>query len=760
MSTSTSSISTSIPTVLRLAVPSPLRRLFDYLPPTGMDASTARALQPGIRVRVNFRNRELVGVLIVVTQSSSMPLSKLKPALAVLDSEPILPRPMMQLFEWATTYYQHPPGEVFMNMLPALLRRGEPPLHEASLRWCLSESGLQLGAGDLKRAPRQREIVEFLQEHTELDRESLTELAISPGALRALEQAGLVKTVTRPAHEYVVYSNAPIEESHPLNGEQQAAVDAIATIRGFDCLLLDGVTGSGKTEVYMQAIDRVLQLGKQAILLVPEISLTPQTIQRFRRRFRCRIAVMHSRLTDSERLQAWLQVRDGIAQILIGTRSAIFTPLAHPGIIIVDEEHDSSFKQQDGFRYSARDLAVVRARIEGIPVVLGSATPSLESLHNALSRRYQHLHLTMRAGDAERPRLRLLDTSMEALQQGFSGQLLQLIREHLGRGSQVLVFINRRGFAPTLQCADCGWVAECSHCDARLTLHKTPPHLRCHHCDLRRPVDRHCPGCQSRQLQALGLGTERSEEFLSSAFPDVRVLRVDRDTTRRKDGLSVMLDEVHQGKPCILVGTQMLAKGHHFPTVTLVAVLDADAGLFSADFRGQEHTAQLLMQVAGRSGRAGLPGEVIIQTRHAGHPTLRALVADGYEQFARSVLQERSVAEMPPFSFLALLRAEATDVHKVELFLEEARHCAESLLSGNSRNSSLDLSGQSPVRLLGPLPAPMERRAGRFRMQLQMQTSQRKSLQTLLGRLAPTLESLRSARSVRWSIDIDPIDMI
>ena len=740
--------------VLRLAVPSPLRRLFDYLPPQGLPDDVARRLQPGVRIRVNFGNRELVGVLISVAESSAVPLDKLKSAMAVLDGEPLLPPAMMRLFEWAVSYYQHPPGEVFMHMLPALLRRGDAPEHEAVPQWRLSETGLQLTTKDLQRAPRQREIVDFLREHGELDRNSLTELGISAGALRALEQAGLVCTVSRPAHEQVIMT-AGAEQPQPLNTEQHAAVCAITAAAGFEALLLDGVTGSGKTEVYMQVIDEVLQQGKQAIVLVPEISLTPQTIQRFRKRFRCRIAVMHSRLTDSERLQAWLQTRDGIAPILIGTRSAIFTPQARPGIIIVDEEHDSSFKQQDGFRYSARDLAVVRARTENIPVVLGSATPSLESLHNALSGRYRHLRLTRRAGDAERPRLRLLDTSMEPLQEGFSARLLQDIREHLERGNQVLVFINRRGFAPTLQCGDCGWVAECIHCDARLTLHRTPPHLRCHHCDSRRAVDRHCPGCRSRNLQALGLGTERSEQFLSSIFPDVAVLRVDRDSTRRKDRFSVMLNEVHQGKPCILVGTQMLAKGHHFPAVTLVAVLDADAGLFSADFRGQEHTAQLLVQVAGRSGRAGLPGEVVIQTRHAAHPTLQALVREGYEDFARNVLQERHTAGMPPFSFLALLRAEAADFHKVELFLEEARRCAEALLPPLTPGTEA-----STVRLLGPLPSPMERRAGRYRLQLQLQADQRKPLQVLLGRLAPTLEGLRTARSVRWSLDVDPVDMI
>ena len=515
--------------------------------------------------------------------------------------------------------------------------------------------------------------------------------------------------------------------------------------------MLDGVTGSGKTEVYLQIIATVLARGQQALVLVPEISLTPQTIGRFRRRFQCRIAVLHSGLTDTERLHAWLDARDGVAQIIIGTRSALFTPMARPGVLIVDEEHDGSFKQQDGFRYSARDLAVVRARRENICIVLGSATPSLESLYNVRGGRYTHLPLTERAGLAAQPSLHLVDTTQEQVQEGFSGPLLSRIGSHLQAGNQVLVFLNRRGFAPTLQCGDCGWISECAHCDARMTLHKTTPHLRCHHCDSRRPIDRHCPLCKSRNLQALGLGTERSQVWLQGLFPDTRVLRIDRDTTRRKNELDVLLNEVHQGGPCILIGTQMLAKGHHFPRVTLVAVLDADAGLFSADFRGQEHTAQLLMQVAGRSGREGMPGEVLIQTRHASHPTLQTLVREGYGHFARVLLEERRLAGMPPYSALALIRAEAEDYRAPESFLALVRTLAEARLRETA---------ESGITLMGPLPAPMEKRAGKFRAQLQISAQQRPLLQQLLAGLCPQIEALREARSVRWSVDVDPQDMI
>ncbi|MCP5357056.1 MAG: primosomal protein N' [Pseudomonadales bacterium] len=738
--------------ILRLAVPSPLRRTFDYLPPQGYSSTQVAELKPGMRVRVPFGSRTLIGVLLSLEAESTVTVEKLRPALEVLDAEPLLPPSLLELYLWSAQYYQHPPGDVFHTMLPALLRQGNRAERPGRKVWQLSETGQQLTDEDLRRAPRQREIVEFLREHGALDKSAVTELDISASALIALQANGFIVMEERPPPVAGVQGTAhAVRQGLTLNAEQESAVSTIvACLDHFQCHLLDGITGSGKTEVYLQVIAAVLAQGRQALVLVPEISLTPQTIARFRQRFQCRIAVLHSRLTDSERLNAWLEARDGVADIVIGTRSALFTPLQRPGILILDEEHDSSFKQQDGFRYSARDLGIVRARTEDISIVLGSATPSLESLHNALSGRYTHLHLRGRAGEANPPALRLLDTTHEVLTEGFSGILLQQMREHLARGNQVLVFINRRGFAPTLQCADCGWVAECTHCAARMTLHRTQAHLRCHHCDARRPVDRFCPLCKSRNLQALGLGTQRIEQFLEEQFADTRVLRVDRDSTRRKNDLDVLLNEVHQGKPCLLIGTQMLAKGHHFPAVTLVAILDADAGLFSADFRGQEHTAQLLMQVAGRAGRAGAPGEVVIQTRHASHQTLQTLVTEGYGAFARSLLEERRAAGMPPFSHLALLRAEAVSAKAPEEFLAQVRELA----------GELNAQMGSGVQILGPLPSPMEKRHNRFRAQLLLQSPQRPALQQLLTALCPLLEAHKSSRSVRWSVDVDPQDMI
>jgi primosomal protein N' (replication factor Y) len=570
-----------------------------------------------------------------------------------------------------------------------------------------------------------------------------------PAGLRQQGKATVRNRKTDQEHCTPIRDSALI-----LNSEQQSACDAIISSSGrFECFLLDGVTGSGKTEVYLQAIEHAISQHKQILVLVPEIGLTPQTLQRFRQRFTVEIAVMHSGLTARQRLNAWLQAKEGHATIVIGTRSAVFTPLARPGLIIIDEEHDNSFKQQDGFRYSARDLGIMRAREENIPVVLGSATPSLESLHNASSGRYRHLTLTVRAGSASLPKFILTDTSRQSLPDGLSDELLTAIKRHIDQGNQALVFINRRGFAPVLQCQDCGWVAECRHCDARLTIHRHPAHLRCHHCDRRHPVNPHCPVCQGKAMIAVGAGTERCETALQHHFPHTPIIRIDRDATRRKDDLNQLLAQIQQGQPSILVGTQMLAKGHHFPKVTLVGVLDADSGLFSADFRGQEFMAQLLLQVAGRAGRAEQAGEVLIQTRHSTHPSLQTLIHQGYHTLAEQLLQERKLSDMPPFTHLALIRAEAINAQDPQAFLSKARQIASSNLQ------RLAVS-EADVSLMGPLPSPMEKRANRYRQQLLIKSSSRTALQQLLSTLCSELELVNNQRKVRWSIDVDPQDMV
>ena len=735
------------PSILRLALPSPLRRLFDYLPPRGVDP---RHLQPGVRLRVPFGRREIVGVLVELADSSQVPEDKLRPALAVLDREPPMPAHLLELCRWTAQYYQHSLGDTLSWALPNLLRQGEPAEARVQRFW-LAVPGARLDDPRLARAPRQRQALQTLQQHPHgVLHELLSQLGINKDSLDLLVEKGLATLESRRHVPAEHHGGWLAQAELPLNAEQRAACEAVrAGFGAFHSYLLAGVTGSGKTEVYLQLIHQVLEAGKQALVLIPEINLGPQTLSRFERRFNARIALLHSALTDRERLDAWLAARDGEADIVIGTRSALFTPLKNPGLIIIDEEHDASYKQQEGLRYHARDLALVRARLEKVPILLGSATPSLESLHNAASGRYGLLRLTQRAGGAQAPKFQRLDVKSLPLDAGLSMPLQRAIGETLGAGQQVLVYLNRRGFAPTLLCHDCGWISQCPRCDARMTLHQGSGELRCHHCDHRERPPRQCPKCGQLDLRPVGAGTERAEERLRILFPDYPVLRIDRDSTSRKHAMRDLFATINKGEPCILVGTQMLAKGHHFPRVTLVAILDADGGLFSADFRASERMAQQIVQVAGRAGRAEEPGRVLIQTHLADHPLLVQLTEQGYFAFADQALAERRAAGLPPFCHLALLRAEAHKPGQAEGFLEEA--CAEA--------ERLQAQLGSDVELLGPVPAPMERRAGRFRAQLLLMSSARVPLHRLLSCWLPILESMPGGRQVRWSLDVDPIDL-
>lgn len=733
--------------IIQVALPSPLRRLFDYRAPAGVGA---QQLAVGARVRVPFGNRQLVGLIAGVVEQSSVPAGKLKQALELLDHAALLPDSLWQLCCWTASYYQHSLGDTLSSALPVLLRQGELAIARQDMLWQLLP-GTYPEHPAISRAPKQKQAVQTLALHPHgLSHALLGQWGLARDALEALERKGLVQRITQSQHH--VHEPLPLLREPKLqpNPEQQAALDRLLVAEGFHSWLLEGVTGSGKTEIYLQAIEHCLQRQRQALVLIPEIGLTPQTMERFRRRFNVPVVILHSGLNDRERLDAWIAARDGEAGIVIGTRSAIFTPLARPGLIIIDEEHDLSYKQQDGLRYNARDLAVYRAHLEQVSIILGSATPSFESIHNVQRGRYQHLRLTQRAGNAQPPTFQCLDIRSRPLEGGMSRPLIALIGEHLQRGNQVLVFINRRGFAPTLMCHDCGWMAECSRCDARMTLHQSPPQLNCHHCGSQRPVPRSCPSCQGDQLRPIGAGTERTEEHLLACFPDYPVLRIDRDTMARKQAMKQMLERIHSGEPCLLVGTQMLAKGHHFPDVTLVAILDADGGLFSADFRGPERMAQQAIQVAGRAGRADKPGQVIIQTHMAEHPLMQDLIDQDYARFAARELAARQSAGLPPFSFSALLRAEANTTEQTNLFLDRAVELAEQLLASHPIQS---------VELLGPVPSPMERRAGRYRAQLLLLAEQRSALHQLLHMLLLALEQEPLARRVRWSIDVDPMDM-
>lgn len=664
---------------LRLALPTPLRRLFDYLPPQDIDS---KSLIPGIRVRVPFQSRSLVGLLIEVANQSAVPYGKLKTALAIIDERPILTNDVYKLCQWAAEYYHYSLGEVLVSALPTLLRKGKP-----------AESKAKLG--------------------------------------------GALVHVNRTDH--------PLE----LNEAQQKAVTAISTAKNtFKTFLLDGVTGSGKTEVYLRSISAFLNEDKQVLVLVPEISLTPQTIERFHSRFSVPMAALHSSLSEQERLQAWCAARLGEAKIVIGTRSAIFTPFLNLGLIIVDEEHDTSFKQQNRFRYHARDLAIMRASINQIPIVLGSATPSLESLLNVKRNRYAYLLLPQRAGDAKLPEYQILDLRRFPSEEGLSTTLLKTMREHLEQGNQVMLFLNRRGFAPILYCAQCAWIVGCKRCDTRMVYHRTPPRLQCHHCDSRTTIPAQCGQCGEEALQPVGLGTQRLEETIAKHFPDVPIIRVDRDSARHKGSMQTMLDQINEQKKAILIGTQMLAKGHHFPQVTLVGIIDADSGLFSADFRAAEQMGQLLMQVAGRAGRAEKPGTVVIQTRHPDHPLLRTLIDQGYPHFAQSLLAERELAVLPPFSYFAVFRAEAYAEQSANSFLMTIKEMCPAIDAADA------------VTVLGPVPALIAKRKGLYCQHLLVKADKRSALQHFLKTILQQIEKRTASRPVKWILDVDPMEMV
>ncbi len=682
--------------VLRVAVPCPLRRSFEYLPPDGADAAGAGGgpLAPGARVKVPFGRSTRTGVILGAADEPEIDPARLRRIEETLDEEPSLPAPILQLLTWAADYYHHPIGEAIQTALPVGLRRGRP---------------------------------------------SASAAPASPAAGGADEGGP-----ERPGGDD---DDGPSRLAAP-NDSQAGAIDAILEAEGsFRAFLLDGVTGSGKTEVYFAVIDRLVRAGGQALVLVPEIGLTPQLVARFRAAFPFPLSVLHSGMTAGQRLRAWRAARDGESRVVVGTRSAIFTPLPRPAAIIVDEEHDPSYKQQDGFRYSARDLALMRGWREGVPVVLGSATPSLETLRLAASGRCRRLHLAERATGARMPAVVLHDVRRRPLSGGLSERLTDAIDERLERAEQTLLFVNRRGFAPVVLCHHCGGTIECRHCDARLVLHRAERRMRCHHCGAREAIPDACPGCGAPELTAVGSGTQRLTESLASRFPAARIVRVDRDSTRRRGEFDAIVRDARDGKADILVGTQMLAKGHDFPRVTLVGVVDADGGLFSIDFRAPERVAQLVTQVAGRAGRGDLEGEVLVQTRCPDHPLLTTLVRGGYPAFAEQALAERAEARLPPFSRLALLRAEAKARGASLRFLATARRLAD------------DVPRRPGVEVMDPVPAPMERQGGWYRSRMLLRSASRTDLGAFLGPWMERLEEARTPRGVRWSLDVDPIDL-
>ncbi|MDH3689145.1 MAG: primosomal protein N' [Gammaproteobacteria bacterium] len=730
--------------LIAVAVPAPLRRTYEYL-------VLGHPVQRGVRVRIPFGRRNLIGVVLDLPRRSTLTQHQLKYVDQVIDLEPVIPSRLLQLLQWAARYYQHPIGEVLHAALPGPVRGGDSLRPDFGTAYKLTNSGNEIDLSDLKRARLQQKIIEILRQHPDqtLACAQLRALSANWGkAIAALVERGLVEQrQLSPNH---VIADRGLKGPRLSEAQVTTCQRISAHLNRYGCFLLHGVTGSGKTEVYMEVVRTALDAGRQALILVPEIGLTPQSIERFQARFGVPVAALHSGLADGERHRAWWMARSGLAPIVLGTRSAVFAPLARPGVIIVDEEHDTSYKQQEGFRYHARDVAIKRASLEGVPIILGSATPSLESLANVEAKRYEFLSLPNRAGTSKLPRIQLIDLGKTNAPDGLTQGLLQAIASRLQQGEQSLIFINRRGFAPVMGCSGCDWCAQCQRCDAKLTFHAGSHSLRCHHCGAEGPVPMRCPLCGQEKLYKSGQGTQRIEAALTHQFPNARVLRIDRDTTIRKDAMKTKLSQIHSGDADILVGTQILSKGHHFPDVTFVGIVNVDHGVYSLDFRAMERLFQLVTQVSGRAGRAGKPGEVLIQTGFPQSPYFEMMRRHDYLEFARHALAERQEAGFPPYSYLALLRAESTHPGRALKFLDIARGIGLGVLQSHK---------SSKTKLMDPVPSPMERRAGRFRAQLLVRSSDRNDLHEFLCGWIGEIESSRAARQARWSIDVDPMEM-
>ena len=732
--------------LIEVLVPIPLMEKFSYLAPKDDQAP----LKQGSRVLVPFGRRTLVGIIWNFSKKDSSDPRKYKHIIKVLDDRPLLDSHSMDLAEWASRYYHYPLGEIISYFFPPSLRKGKEASFKESKYLELTSKGSFLKDEDLARAPGQKKLVSLLKEKKELSAKSAKAYGISNAVINGLEQKGYISKFSRELSPYKKVKDNKLLPSKKLNKEQ---VEAVKSIKGSQdknqTFLLDGITGSGKTEVYLQAIQDVVNNGKQALILIPEIGLAPQAEERFKEYFGDRVMSFHSAKNDREKVDAWLGASRGLVDIIIGTRSSVFLPMKNLGIIVVDEEHDLSFKQMDKFRYSARDMALYRAKLEKIPVVLASATASLETLKNAQEGKYKVLKLSQRATGASLPAFQAVDLRGKELNEGLSSELLEATQSELSKGNQVLIFLNRRGYAPSMICKVCGWISNCERCDALMTVHKNPLKLHCHHCESQKAYPNKCPSCDSNDFLTYGFGTERLEEFLHNRFPGVTTLRIDSDSTKKKETLNEYFHEIRKGNPLILLGTQLLAKGHHFPEVTLVGIVDADSGLFSADFRGSERVAQLLTQVSGRAGRDKKPGRVILQSYCPDHPQIEELVTGSYEKFTKKLLEERKASKIPPFSYQA------------KIFAESPKSLTSRDFILNLLNKSkIDEKLKSNLRIIGPLPSIMEKKSGVFRWELSVFSTNRSNLHKFLDVMQSRLYHPKLSKSVRWSIDVDPLSSI
>lgn len=733
--------------LIRIALAVPLARYFDYLAPDNLTITV------GMRVAVPFGKQTKIGIVVDLPLSSEMPSDKLKPILQLFDNHSLFTDEMWELLQWASRYYHAPFGEVLQSALPVKLRQGASASPKEQEYFTVTEKGYEaLSNQSLTRAKKQQLLLNELSQGAKLFVKSTAYKAtlwrnlLDKGYITPVKTAAVIKFWYQTSSAIRLCN---LDNKLTLNKQQSLAVNRVIFQQGYGAFLLNGVTGSGKTEVYLQVIEETLKQQKQVLVLIPEIGLTPQTIQRFKARFNVEIDVLHSHLSDTDRLNVWLRAKNGESAIVIGTRSALFTQFQQLGLIIIDEEQDSSFKQQDSWRYNARDLAILRAKNLSIPIILGSATPSLESIYNVQQGKFTELILSSRAGNAQISSEQLIDLKTQRVYSGLSEKLLYLMKTHLEQGNQVMLFLNRRGFAPVLLCHECGWVCQCDHCEKPYTYHQKQRVLRCHHCSSQKVIPHQCGHCGSTHLVTTGVGTEQLEQVLLERFPQYCITRIDRDSTARKGELEKQLNDIQQGKSQILIGTQMLAKGHHFPNVTLVAIVNVDSALFSVDFRAEERLAQLYVQVAGRSGRAEKSGEVVLQTHYPDHPLLKTLLTEGYQAFAEQALTMRKLMELPPFNAQVLFKAQGKNSEQTAKVLEDLTAYFQHYIVENKL---------ADFQLLGPINAPMAKKAGYYRWQLLIQSGSRAQLQRLLDHFDQQCQQQVIPSAVRLTVDIDPQD--
>lgn len=723
-------------TVLHIAFPTAMPQCFDYL--TGDYVASE-----GSRVQVPFKRNSRTGIVIAKAKTSKIATERLKCIEGIIDAEPILEPALLSLLQWVSSYYHYPIGGVLKVALPRLVRQGHALHAPITDIWQVCGNEDQLRSNALK----QRALLKHLQKLGSADAALLDiESPDWRGTIKKLEAKGLVRR--QIAIQPSVRQSQVTAARHQLNADQQRALAAISKFSNqFSCSLLEGVTGSGKTEVYRSLCEKILSKQAQVLVLVPEIALTLQTVECFRARFGHGVQIFHSGQRDTERLQTWVNALSGEARIVVGTRSAVFLPFKKLGMIIVDEEHDSSYKQEDSLRYHARDVAIKRAKIQNLPILLGSATPSLETLRNVSINRYAHHRLPHRIVQIEPPKFHIIDLRAQSLEGGLSQPLIHRIDKHIQRNEQVLLFINRRGYAPVTICHACGTAVSCPRCDASMVYHQSNAKLNCHHCAKTISLPSHCPSCGAGSLNHSGVGTEQLEEKLHQLFPTANIVRIDRDVTRRKGALEKRLAQVRCGVADIIIGTQMLAKGHHLPSITLACIINIDQGLFATDFRSTERLAQLIVQVSGRAGRGTTAGHIVLQTYHPKHPCLQTLVKQGYAPFARELLSQRETIGLPPYSHFALLRAEARQLGAAMNFLQKVEKHAQKLVQNNS------------VHVHAPMPATMEKKASYYRASFLLETHDIASLHDCLTRLVPVIQSLPKNRSLRWHLDVDPLEI-